>query len=184
MQRPLASLLERMSEWGEVKCESSKAVISDCGKYRYLLERRWNFEPESLTLTFIMLNPSTADAKKDDPTIRRCVGLAKEGNYGGIRILNLFAFRTPSPEKLLKAKDPVGPWNDHYLQHIQQTDYVLAAWGSGTKFTNRAHEVWKSLTMARIQLRCFGTNKDGSPKHPLYLPSGSYPFQFPRPRGW
>lgn len=183
MQRPLASLLERMSQWGEVRLESGIAVFSECGKYRYLLERQWS-TAESRVLTFVMLNPSTATAKEDDPTIRSCKRLAMEANCGGLRVMNLFAFRTPSPEKLLKAKEPVGLLNDHYLQQLSAREMVVVAWGAGSKFANRAHQVWKSMSNAGVGMFCYGQNSDGSPKHPLYLPTAAKMQVFKEPRGW
>jgi len=59
-------------------------IISPCGKYRYLLERKWGIGLPCVT--WIMLNPSTADAEKDDPTIRRCIGFSKAWGYGSLRL--------------------------------------------------------------------------------------------------
>lgn len=67
------------------------ATISDCGKYRYRLSRIW--EPGRPVATFVMLNPSTADATNDDATIRKCMGFARRWNLGGIHVGNLFAYR-------------------------------------------------------------------------------------------
>ncbi len=85
---------------------TKEAVISDCGRYRYRLTRRWGDGP---LLSFIMLNPSTADAEVDDPTIRRCMGFARRDGYGGIVVGNLYAFRTTKPKALFAADNPLGP---------------------------------------------------------------------------
>ena len=87
--------------------DERSAVLSDDGKYRYQLDRKWG--PGEVMLTFVMLNPSTADANEDDPTIRRCVNFAKRELFHGIRVLNLYAYRTPSPAQLWLADDPIGP---------------------------------------------------------------------------
>lgn len=90
----------------------SDAVISDDGLYRYLLERHWDDTTSSCT--FVMLNPSTADALVDDPTIRRCVGFAKSFGCGSLRVVNLYAYRATKPAELWTVDDPVGPANGSY----------------------------------------------------------------------
>src|SRR5262249_14212908 len=87
------------------------AVISDCGRYRYSLTRRWGDAAEPRAL-FVMLNPSTADAEQDDPTIRRCIGFAKAWGMGSLEVVNLYALRATDPAALLSAPDPIGPKND------------------------------------------------------------------------
>ena len=91
----------------------SDAVISDCGKYRYRLTRKWGY---GRPCGFIMLNPSTADALHDDPTIRRCVGFAKAWGCGALIVVNLFAVRATSPREMMRADDPVGPENKEHVQ--------------------------------------------------------------------
>ena len=89
------------------------AVLSPCGAYRYLLTRR--FGPGKKLATFVMLNPSTADAERDDATIRKCVGFARSWGCAGLQVVNLFAFRATDPTDLRMADDPVGPENDVWL---------------------------------------------------------------------
>ncbi len=89
------------------------AIISTCGQYRYQLWRIWN-EDKPLVL-FVCLNPSTADARQDDPTIRRLTGFAYQLGYGGFYLGNLFAFRSTYPSDLPAANDPVGPDNTNHL---------------------------------------------------------------------
>lgn len=92
------------------------AIISGCGKYRYSLWRTW--DKKLPKVMFIMLNPSTADAYEDDPTIRRCINFAKSWGYGGIVVGNLFAYRATNPKKLILIDDPSGSANHHYLTHM------------------------------------------------------------------
>src|SRR5688500_18287560 len=107
-----------------------KATLSACGRYRYHLERRW----ATHVLPIVMLNPSTADAEIDDPTIRRCMGFAKRDGYGGIAVCNLYALRSPSPDDLWRADDPYGPDNGEALRRLAlyasvNTLPILCAWG-------------------------------------------------------
>ena len=104
------------------------AELSDCGLYRYLLTRTWDAQCERVV--FIGLNPSTADATEDDPTIRRIIGFARSWGYGGVDMLNLFAFRATDPSDLKAAVDPVGPKNDRYLaEYTSRSHATVAAWG-------------------------------------------------------
>src|SRR6185369_17379869 len=89
------------------------AVISKCGKYRYSLRREWI--GGAGTVCFIMLNPSTADASVDDPTIRRCIGFAQRWGYQILEVVNLYAYRATRPRDMFAAADPVGPENEYYL---------------------------------------------------------------------
>src|SRR6266436_6577265 len=104
----------------------SDACISRCGTYRYALWRRWAPGPQVL---FVMLNPSTADRQRNDPTIRRCIGLAAAWGYGALAVGNLFAFRTPSPKVLKRAARPVGRANDRWLARQGQPRHPLYAPG-------------------------------------------------------
>ena len=141
------------------------AIISDCGTYRYRLWRRWDAGPACV---FIMLNPSTADATNDDPTIRRCIGFAKREGCGSLEVVNLFAFRATSPADLKKAEDPVGPENDSYLQQAMfyAKGTVIAAWGAHGSYLNRDKDVRQLLDEP---LKCLGMTKTNAPKHPLYI---------------
>lgn len=140
------------------------AWISTDGVYRYALTRIW--EPRDRELTWIMLNPSTADAEVDDPTIRRCMSFARRWGYGGITVANLFALRSTSPKMLRSHPDPVGPKNDIMLQEIgTYSPVVVAAWGTNGRLMDR------DLAVRRIvpNLFALGFTKNGSPLHPLYV---------------
>ena len=139
------------------------AMFSPCKRYRYMLWRSWNTKPK---LVWIMLNPSTADQRVDDPTIRRCISFAYNFGYGGIYILNLFAFRATSPKQMKMEADPVGPENDEWLLNYKKHD-ILLAWGNHGKFMDRDQKALEILKGAR--LFCLKLTGDQQPAHPLYL---------------
>lgn len=146
------------------------AEISECGLYRYWLSRRLSMGER--TVLFVGLNPSTADASQDDPTIRRCAGFARMWGFDWLLMGNLYAFRSTDPKGLLTAQDPVGPANQEALQWMaQRAELVVAAWGS-----NRLNDYASTLARRILALphaRCLGVNKDRTPKHPLYLPKNA-----------
>lgn len=147
------------------------ADLSPCGTYRYTLWRWWEEPSVNVdALTVIGLNPSTADALQDDPTIRRCVGFAKREGCGALLMLNLFALRATDPATLRLHPNPIGPANDLALNDWIQCARdrgtpVVAAWGAHGALHGRAAAI-----VSRFPgLRCFGVTKDGHPRHPLYL---------------
>lgn len=146
------------------------AIISACGRYRYKLGREGDPASNKKPLPFVMLNPSTADAEKDDPTIRRCRGFAKELGYNGIVVVNLYALRSTKPAGLWEHHDPVGPINDDWLHMTARAaDVIVCAWGANAK-PARVERAVAVLTRNGARLMCLGTNKkDGSPRHPLYV---------------
>lgn len=142
----------------------SDATISECGLYRYRLTREWG---AGATAVFIMLNPSTADASQDDPTIRRCVGFAKREGCGRLEVVNLFAFRATAPKDMRAAADPIGPENDaHILAAVTAADGPrIAAWGAHGG--QRGKEVGRRLR--GMGLKCLGLTAALAPRHPLYV---------------
>lgn len=147
------------------------ADVSACGTYRYTLERQWGMGPP---LCFIMLNPSTADASLDDPTIRRCMGFARREGAGGIWVANLYALRSTSPALLGVHPDPVGPENDRAIGDVLLMGAlghhpVIAAWGAWQTRDGRADHIVERAADFGADLRCLGTTKDGHPRHPLYV---------------
>ena len=125
----------------------------------------------------IGLNPSTADAKRDDPTIRRCMGFARDWGFGGVWVLNLFAFRATYPADLKVADDPVGPRNDRWLRRVaRQCDRIVACWGNDGGFMDRSAGVREMLG---DRLQAIRVNGSGEPAHPLYLPRALEPVQWP-----
>lgn len=154
------------------------AIISDCGLYRYQLSRIWN--PEGKKVMFLMLNPSKADANKDDPTIRRCISFAKSWGYGGLYVGNLYAYRCTDPKLLLQVYDPEGPLNWAYLHEMASlSEMVVLAWGNagivtklGKKFTGK----YIPLKVISEKLYVLKVGKSGHPWHPLFLKSELKPI--------
>lgn len=148
------------------------AVISDDGLYRYYLERDWG---KGRKLYFLMYNPSTADGKEDDPTINRCIDFAKRNNYTRIGVINLYAYRAADPKDLLKCQDPIGPKNFKSLEDAakiakQYTYPIVCAFGNNSEVIKGHHKKVIEIFNG-CNLLCLGTNKNGSPKHPLYIKS-------------
>ena len=157
-----------------LESEFRSARVSPCGKYRYDLVRTWD---ETLPLAlWIMLNPSTADAAQDDPTIRRCRAFSRREGAGGMVVVNLFAHRATKPDRLLAAEDPVGPRNEEsialWLAYPEVT-IAVAAWGQwrdAQRLPPRCPNVADLAREAGRELRCLGRTKEhGSPRHPLYV---------------
>jgi hypothetical protein len=139
-------------------------------------------------VTFIMLNPSTADAEQDDPTIRRCMGFAKSWTCGTLIVLNLFAYRATNPADMRSAVDPVGPDNHKHFKHWLgdtfdrlegRRDLVVCAWGAHGAHRDQDKTVMGWLRNWHAEPQCLGVTKSGQPKHPLYLPSSAtlIPFE-------
>ena len=145
------------------------------GEYRYTLTRRW--DNRLPVMVWCMLNPSTADASIDDPTIRRCIGYAIREGYGSILVVNLMAYRATNPTDCLIQRDPCGPENDDYLRAAARESggAIAVAWGANapTQWVDNALLCFRQGGDPR--LRCLGTTKDGNPRHPLYV-SGSKVF--------
>jgi hypothetical protein len=143
-----------------------EAYISIDEKYRYILSRTWD---DSLPfVTFICLNPSTADAKQDDPTSLKCIKYAKRWGMGGMFIVNLFAFRDTHQRQLWEVENPVGEENNDFLKKsVGKSSLVVAAWGNcrTSQSRQRAIDVCKMFP----NLHCLRVNITGDPHHPLYL---------------
>lgn len=146
------------------------------GHYRYWLYRIWNTDLPALP--YVMLNPSTADHEIDDPTIRKCKHFAERDGYGGIIVVNLFAYRATKPKDLLALDSAtlVGPLNRNHIQHAllvahANTTPIVAAWGEwGERMPAKQVAIQDFKDSAiQNQVVCLGHNKSGSPKHPCYL---------------
>jgi len=163
--------MKSLFELGEVK----GAIFGGPGDiFRYTLDRVWDF---NLTrVLWCMLNPSTADADKNDPTIRRCINFTKAWGYGGLHVCNAFALRSTDPTLLYKAADPVGEMNDSYIVDLRmRCSIVICAWGQHGKFNGRDQHLLKLLAKFG-DVHCLKLNTDGTPRHPLYVSSKTKPI--------
>lgn len=149
------------------------AVFDSSRRYRYGLWRRW--DDDLPRVAFILLNPSTATASCDDPTIRRCIRFAHDWGYGSVDIVNIFAFRSTDSKRLRFVRDPVGPQNDrHILRAVRRCRTVVAAWGVHGELHNRGDQIAETLRR-RTALHVLQCTRDGHPRHPLYLPACAKP---------
>ena len=153
-----------------------KAAFSRCQRYRYQLERRWECESPAKRVVFIGLNPSTADHRVDDPTIRRCMGFTRSWGYNTLTVVNLFAYRTPYPAELKKVLDPVGAYNSRHVGSvIRDADLVIACWGRNGCWLEQDKQL---VGRFKDRLFCLAENSDGSPAHPLYQPATAQPSRW------
>lgn len=162
--------------------DGSGAAFSECEKYRYKLWRVWDMlRPRIL---FIMLNPSTADEVKADPSVRRCIGYAQAWDYGGLYVGNLFAWRATDPNDLRAALEPEGAENDDaLLEMADKSDLVVAAWGNHGAHRRRAKKFCRNFVLrSNMPLHCLDVTKSGQPVHPLYQRKDLKPI--PYELGW
>jgi len=153
------------------------AVFSGNGLYRYYLHRRVS-NVDSGIATFIMLNPSTADATNNDPTIRKCIGFCRQWGYGQLQVVNLFAVRAVRPSEMKKSPYPIGRsnrrWVERAIDNCSRADQaravVVCAWGVHGDHRNQDCVVLEWLAALGVQLQCLGVTRAGHPRHPLYLP--------------
>ncbi|MFF7764272.1 DUF1643 domain-containing protein [Streptomyces griseorubiginosus] len=145
------------------------ATLSPCGDYRYLLIREWG--SSSRTAVFVLLNPSTADAERDDATTRRCINYAQDWDCGSMWIVNLYAWRARHPANLWETPDPIGPQNDHYLATAAAVAAdsggpLVAGWGTEA----RPDRVSAILNLPGLErLSALALTQSGQPHHPLRL---------------
>lgn len=141
-----------------------RAALID-GNFRYYLTRRWG---PGLFVTWIMLNPSLADAERDDQTLRKIMGFTRAWGYNALAVVNLYARRSTDPDALLTNPHPVGRHNDDWVEHFARSAaLVVAAWGSHAAAPRRAAQV--TALVHGVPLHCLGTTKDGAPRHPSRL---------------
>lgn len=149
------------------------AILSECGTYRYQLFRQWA-HTELMPVMWLMLNPSTADANIDDPTIRRCMEFSKRWGYGSMLVGNLFAFRATNPKTLFTVGDARGPKNEYHLDSMaQRSAKIVCAWGNGGFYPRPA------LPFCPGGHWHIGKTNSGQPKHPLARGKSFIPYTQP-----
>jgi len=154
------------------------AEFSTDGLYRYVLWRCW--DPSKPTITFIGLNPSVADEALDDQTIRKCISYARKWNFGGLYMVNLFAYRSTDRNVLNNVNNPTGEDNDSWIRAaIEASEKTIAAWGADGRLQNRSNEVRQKFG----NLFYLRLTDSGEPSHPLYLPSDLIPIPLPHSSG-
>lgn len=152
-----------------------QTIFSPCRLYRYTLWREW--DAALPYVQFVGLNPSTADEVNDDPTIGRCIQFAKDWGYGALCMTNIFAWRDTDPQRMRRAREPIGADNDRWLVEIAKgAGIVLAAWG------NHGNHLYRSTKVKWLlpKLHCLAVTKKGQPVHPLYQPSNLKPIAYER----
>ena len=147
----------------------SVAVFSNCERYRYLLTRVW--DDAGAKALFVMLNPSTADEFKNDPTVERCERRARALGFGAFRVTNIFAYRATDPKDMRAQADPVGPENDAAIAQSATgwADKIVCAWGNHGEHLGRGDAVAQMLRETGRALYHLGLSGKGQPKHPLYI---------------
>jgi hypothetical protein len=150
------------------------AVISDCGLFRYRLDRVVSIFGGP-TVALVGVNPSKADATVNDATIRKDIGFGERLGWARIIKANKFAFRATDVRALRTTSDPIGPENDRYLREIfKAADLIVPCWGAVLgKLPPHLRERWKIVAglmeQSRKPIRCFGIANDGQPRHTLML---------------
>lgn len=153
---------------------ASTATYSPCERYRYALTRVWN--ETGGTVSFVMLNPSTATEVQNDPTVERCERRARTLGYGAFRVTNIFAWRDTDPKAMRAAAEPIGPDNDAAIADAcLWADRVICAWGTHGAYLNRGAAVEALIRGTGVTPYHLGLSKAGHPKHPLYLPYTQQP---------
>jgi hypothetical protein len=156
--------------------ELGGAVFDAHGIYRYLLWRCW--DTRAPRIVFVMLNPSMADATKNDPTIRRCISFACRWGFGSMEVVNLFAYRATDWRELARASDPVGPDNDAYVEYsVNRANLVMVAWGNQGALREQSRRV---LFLMQQPIHCLGVTRRGHPRHPLYVNGHTQPLPLSR----
>jgi hypothetical protein len=157
-----------------IAATAAGALFSRCRRWRYLLWRRWDASKPAAN--FLMLNPSTADESKLDPSCTRARVYAEHWGYGALVVTNLFGWRATDPDEMKAAREPVGRGNDAaILRAACEAALVVCAWGNHGAHLGRAEKVASALRASEVKLHYLKMNGAGHPSHPLYLPGSLRP---------
>ena len=151
----------------------NSAVNSECGRYRYRLDR--TVAMTGPVYGFFGVNGSKATAHEDDHTVSKWIGFSKRNDVGRFIVGNTFGYRATDVGDLASAEDPVGPENNFYLrQIIAEAEILVPCWGSRAKIPARLRpyldELADMILAANKPVRIFGVCDSGDPLHPLRLP--------------
>lgn len=150
----------------------SKVLFSECGTYRYSLSRKLG-STHKRVLTFVLLNPSTANEVKNDPTVARCQKYAETHGYSEMIVVNLFGLRSTDPKKLKTELAPIGIQNlMEVAKALKAANTIIVGWGSN-EMAKRWFNGIRETLFEGYDMYAFGTNLDGMPKHPLYVVTGT-----------
>jgi len=151
------------------------AILDETRTYRYMLKRQWG-EDNNNFVNFVLLNPSTANEERDDPTVMACIALAQNMGFDGLYITNLFALRTKNPDTLKQNKNPIGDKNDTFIKrYALKSKRIIIAWGNHGEFLRRGEKVIHIISQIQVPY-CFEITKKGNPRHPLYIKRSTHPF--------
>ena len=143
------------------------AVFSKDRLYRYTIFRQW--KEENNLLLCICLNPSVANETNEDLTLNRCVSFAKDNDFDGVYITNLFSYVSTDPKELYGVDDPIGEETDAYIVSLSgKASSILIAWGNGGRYLDRANQILNILPKEKIYY--LKLNATGEPSHPSRLP--------------
>lgn len=163
----------------DLEDEIRTTEFSSCRKYRYHLTQVWDNSKSNLI--WLLLNPSTADEVKNDPTVERCEKRARMWGFGGVEVFNIFAYRATDPQDMRNASDPVGPDNDYWMRNFalkSRDTTAVVAWGDHGKYMNRGEHVLELLKEHKAKFKALKINSSGHPSHPLYLSYKLKPVSF------
>lgn len=160
--------------------EGGNARLSIDGRYRYYLTRYWDRITDPVErVTWVMLNPSTADANVNDQTIKRCMFYSRTWGYKGIAVVNIFALRATEPKVLITDLDPVGPLNDEHVFHwVEMSGLVMAAWGASWPLAHRQRVIDVATKLVPHDPHCLGVTASGQPRHPSRLGNELRPVEW------
>lgn len=169
--------------------KASRNLFYECGAefcenrvYRYRLYRIW--DKTKPNVVWCMLNPSIADEVINDPTVERCqkrAELSEPGRFGGIVVVNIFAYRSTDPFVLPELKDPIGPKNNEAIMKAatENCGLFMCGWGGHGLLYDRGKDVLAMVRAAGVKPHALNMNADGTPQHPLYLAYAKKPFLIP-----
>lgn len=145
------------------------------GLYRPILTREWGLGQP--TVVIIGVNPSKADHLIDDPTIKADYRHCDAWGFSRLIKLNLFDLVATEPKDMAKHPHPEGPSNWDAFREVFEKPatklVTVCAWGNWGKHNGQDWAVLKWLEYWEADLKCMGTNQNGTPKHPLYMKPGT-----------